>query len=621
MAQYLPDDPDHPDYQALERNYYKFRAGLEKRYPQVCAECEPKVIAKVQEAGYTAKTDFLRRAMERSRLNRATPKRRTLLDAANSAGRWLSWCALMLQVFWHFSMVDLILEGDIPIGEGQGWKRLLLRVLPWNSGLAALGDDLATWSFRATLLSAWWNPMFVQVYRGFSRHILGLEQWYGFQMVLVALRFFFPQLAKIDAPGVDQIRAQLAIHVFMVAMTIYVSLFILPSFVRRPRLCPYLPDITQITFLSKHSVRQDTTPLFGTPRDGAASPPMVPLSHRKEEATQNLSNVLDDILATPTPASRIHGAETSPSAFGQSRDLFQNTRSQAYDTEMDWSPTPATPPAFQAIPQTDLPFGHPETREAVPQNQFWAKVPPAPKPPSHKLFNPAPRASESIKNDREIFQARFGGGRLEPPRAAGNGGVVEFKDPAFFARGPSKLSSSGDGAGLADMFASSFSLGRDDPTPQKKKRTPGEHKNTSVNNPFSPQRVRAAAGVAEGQRRRARRARVFDAAFLTLLLGAWAYAMLYPSRHSPTILKTALAIAAALILRVGVDTIADARGGEIGGWTVAVGVSMTLCAVEVGSAAYLANKMWAEESVSQWGEQGLWTLGLMWGHQLWNAWC
>jgi hypothetical protein len=229
LAQYLPDDPDHPDYPALERNYYKFRAGLEKRYPQVCAECEPNVMARVEEAGYTAKTDFLRRTMERSRLNRATPKRRTFLDFANSMGSWLSWSGLMLQIFWHFSVVDLISRNDIPIGEGHGWKALLLKAIPLASGLAAFADDLAIWSFRVTLFSAWWNPMFVQVYRGFSRHILGLKQWYSFQAILVALRCFFPRLAKMDTPGIDQIRAQLAIHIFMVVMTIYVSLFLFPS--------------------------------------------------------------------------------------------------------------------------------------------------------------------------------------------------------------------------------------------------------------------------------------------------------------------------------------------------------------------------------------------------------
>ncbi|KAG8675787.1 hypothetical protein FPOAC1_001780 [Fusarium poae] len=34
LAQYLPDDPNHPEYAELERNYYRYRKGLEERYPQ-----------------------------------------------------------------------------------------------------------------------------------------------------------------------------------------------------------------------------------------------------------------------------------------------------------------------------------------------------------------------------------------------------------------------------------------------------------------------------------------------------------------------------------------------------------------------------------------------------------
>jgi hypothetical protein len=223
-----------------------------------------------------------------------------------------------------------------------------------------------------------------------------------------------------------------------------------------------------------------------------------------------------------------------------------------------------------------------------------------------------PRAKESIKKDREIFEARFGGGRLDPPAHAARDGDVQFKEPGFFA-GSQERSTTSDGAGLADMFAQSFSLGRDEAAPAKR---PKKHKNTSVNNPFSPQRMRPVAEVTEGQ---ARGSRVFDAVFLTLLLGAWAYAMLYPSEHSPSILKAALAVATVLAIRVGVDTITDAR--SVGSLAPAAAAGMVLCAAELGSAAYIANKIWNDEGISKWGEPGLWTLGVMWGHQLWNAWC
>ncbi|KAK2072935.1 hypothetical protein P8C59_007254 [Phyllachora maydis] len=70
LAQYLPDDPDAPDYAEREKKYYRFRKGLEQLYPQICAECEPKVRARLERAAYTAKTDMLRRMIDRTNANR-----------------------------------------------------------------------------------------------------------------------------------------------------------------------------------------------------------------------------------------------------------------------------------------------------------------------------------------------------------------------------------------------------------------------------------------------------------------------------------------------------------------------------------------------------------------------
>ena len=92
LAQYFPDDPSDPEYPQLERNYYRYRKGLEQRYPQVCDECAEKVEHRIRQAGYTAKTDHLRRMMDLSRGRKPTG-RTTVLDWVNSLGRttWRGW--------------------------------------------------------------------------------------------------------------------------------------------------------------------------------------------------------------------------------------------------------------------------------------------------------------------------------------------------------------------------------------------------------------------------------------------------------------------------------------------------------------------------------------------------
>ena len=65
LSEYLPDEDD-PQYEELEAALPQYKADLEKRYPQCCARCEPKVNAQLQQANYAAKSDHLRRMLERN---------------------------------------------------------------------------------------------------------------------------------------------------------------------------------------------------------------------------------------------------------------------------------------------------------------------------------------------------------------------------------------------------------------------------------------------------------------------------------------------------------------------------------------------------------------------------
>lgn len=224
LAQYFPDDPDHPDYPALERKYYKFRQDLEDRYPQMCADCEPKVLAKLNAAGYIAKTDFLRTAMERSRANRTSPRRRTMMFLTDSLGRWLWYGAFVCQLLWHLSATAYLLTSDLP-AEAQG--RYLLRAWNFTTRFIPSTESLIRLSLQMTVLGFWWNPKFPEIVRGFSRPILGLPKWYAFQAILALARYLFPKIVQLDVERAEQANAQLAIHVFVAGLVFYVSYMIL----------------------------------------------------------------------------------------------------------------------------------------------------------------------------------------------------------------------------------------------------------------------------------------------------------------------------------------------------------------------------------------------------------
>ena len=230
LAQYLPSDPSGPDYERLEKEYYRFRRNLETRYPQVCADCETKVGAAIKQASYTARTDHLRRMVERTRNIRQGRggSAKTALDWVDLAGRALWWGGLLVQLLWHLKLAIHILqmqdaEGGMrdpdaanPVGEAAAKLQPYVSKLPSEALLLKA-------SLAAGIFSAWWNPQFVKVARGFTRHLLGFTQWYSFQGLIVFFRFVYSSVAEV-VEGQTQ-SAQLSAHLIMAVFMVMVSRF------------------------------------------------------------------------------------------------------------------------------------------------------------------------------------------------------------------------------------------------------------------------------------------------------------------------------------------------------------------------------------------------------------
>jgi len=224
LAQYLPEDPDHPEYARLEKNYYNFRNKLERLYPQICAECEPKVQAQVDRAGYAARTDHLRRMMDKSRQQRVTPKKWSPLDSADWLGRSLWQGGLILQLLWHLAVIsDSIAVATRPLRDPDETPTWLVLFLGRITEFLPDTQLLISWSVVASIMSVWWNPRFVQVYRGFSKHVLGLSQWYIFQGLVVALRIAGRRATEFAVNAEVSKSAQLSLHGLLALAMVVVS--------------------------------------------------------------------------------------------------------------------------------------------------------------------------------------------------------------------------------------------------------------------------------------------------------------------------------------------------------------------------------------------------------------
>ncbi|PHH53412.1 Integral inner nuclear membrane protein ima1 [Ceratocystis fimbriata CBS 114723] len=420
LAQYLPEDPNDPEYAALERNYYSFRAGLEKRYPQICAACEPKVAARLRQARYTAKTDYLRRMMEQSRANRHARKGLTSLDVLHRSGKALWWAGVVAQLLWHMSMLDRLAVPLLDMLSRPQWFIRSIRLASTAVRLLPPAHDILNFGLVASLMALWWNPRFPQVFRGFSKPVLGLGSWYGLQAGGLVARFVFPRLDDMESSQADEAMAHLSVH--FVASMVFIYLLL----------------------ASRSVVKLDATPLFATSespsslsRPDKSPAPIrshsraVPEAKRELEA-KSLSSILDDILTTSPPRpssplspSPLRRTNFNSSPIGSSRPHMDSSPLQSGSPVSRHSnfshTTPVqqssfknhTPKRLQAISQDDDAMDWSPTQPQIP-------VPSAFQPPSTfqsgaSSLNPF-SSSVQLPHDNSLGFSRYKGSQTPTQR-------------------------------------------------------------------------------------------------------------------------------------------------------------------------------------------------------------
>ncbi|KAH7320819.1 Ima1 N-terminal domain-containing protein [Stachybotrys elegans] len=588
LAQYLPDDPSHPDYPELEKNYYRYRKSLEARYPQVCEMCAAKVDGRIRKAGYMAKTDHLRRMVERTRGRKPT-RRVTLMDWASRVGCWLWWTGLGLQMLWHFiSVVGLLEDGpDSPDGmrdpdnEEQSTKSL--EMLQKSLGYMPSADAAIQWSVTAAVLSIWWNPHFVQVNRGFTRHLLGLTQWYSFQGLIVFFRLVFRVAMGTKTEG-QSANSMLGAHALMAGL------------------------MTLIYVIAGRSIKVDTTPLFAQ-NETSVSPKQSKSMTRP--GTDDADSLLDQLngLGTRPSVTQSPTAVRGKHSFAsptQPRPAPPNTglnrqaqlgsmnlgnsmaaaQSFSYSDEMDWSPTPAHPPAlssFSASAATGSSFG---SRVEQPRTggAFWAKVPPAPANPAQRLRNPPkpPPVVEKPPKEENVFFTP----RQKTRHEAQADDMVSFKQPSFFA--PEQGSEEANS--LADLLSQSFSI-REDEEPA-----------------VGPQKTTAAAGAPTPMTARA--------ITLAVLLMLWLLVCFVPVPYSAETRIAIMGLSGTIAIQITGDTSHNTRQNGSPPGLEAYAAS-AVAAAELATICWVGWEGWKGEIDVR--MYGVGVLATMLGHQVWNT--
>lgn len=200
LAEYLPSQDD-PSYSEFEHALPGYRKKMEERFPQVCDDCAPAVDDRIRSTGYAAKTDHLRRMMDRTRGQ----------DALRKSWSWKSVVIMLGGIGWTLGCVGHLafhILGALPatgtedeLKDPDDLQSLLMCFVQGANDLryppscnqcfhAVLG-----YSLGLSLLCCWWNPRMQFKLRGGYGHVVGRADYYKLQLVALAVRFVSWKLA------------------------------------------------------------------------------------------------------------------------------------------------------------------------------------------------------------------------------------------------------------------------------------------------------------------------------------------------------------------------------------------------------------------------------------------
>ncbi|KAI4199379.1 MAG: hypothetical protein LQ350_004668 [Teloschistes chrysophthalmus] len=445
LSEYLPSQ-DHPQYFEYERGLPGYRRKMEERYPQVCANCAPAIERQIRATGYAAKSDHLRRLMERNRgagLRRPSWTWKSFLVSLGAMG-WTM--GLAVHLIWHL----LGALPRLPVEDGLVDEDVSQSVLScfFISALAPqsspsceqLLQPTLIYAFSMSLLCVWWNPKMQYKLRGGYGRIVGSVDFYKSQCIALILRFLSTTLTTKRYSFLQDQRTARALH----ALSLVIELLLAIS--------------------SFRSIRIDQRPVVSFQENYEPLVPpqaQVPQQLPRRAVTPPPKYCIDDSFLRkldPQPEETPYQPPTPP----PEEDGITE------DSMMDWTPEHNFRPAaaYQPLQSLSKPmFDGP--------SPFHGVLPPAPVSWAHRLRNPPnqPRFRKASEKKKEslfpakkqkhaVSDAASDAASQFSPASKGDsrsdiGSPVRFADPKFFA--PSDMNVTG----LESLFGDTFSLGRD----------------------------------------------------------------------------------------------------------------------------------------------------------------
>lgn len=219
LSTYFPD-PSDPRYAEYEARFPEFKANLEKRYPQVCADCVSLVNNRLQSMSYLTRAENLRVTLDKTRRGLVQRRRRGWRDLAIFLGSLAWFGSILCQFVWHMMGVAAVQGG------GGGLPQCLFLPLKRSTNTVCLEavNDILPWAHKLGLVSIWWNNRLLDSVHGAGR-LAKLNDYYFLQIVFLGIRFFTYRMIR----NMDETAPSEAAHAFML---VFIAVVGLPSSLR-----------------------------------------------------------------------------------------------------------------------------------------------------------------------------------------------------------------------------------------------------------------------------------------------------------------------------------------------------------------------------------------------------
>ncbi|KAL8787591.1 MAG: hypothetical protein Q9213_002153 [Squamulea squamosa] len=445
LAEYLPSQDD-PTYSEFEKALPNYRKKMEERFPQVCDDCAPAVDDRIRLTGYAAKTDHLRRMMDRTRGKGDHRKSWT----------WKNLVVLLGGIGWSISLLGhLVLHvfrglattaGEDGLSDPDDTQPLLtclvqdLFALRYPPSCSKYLNVFAGYTFGLGLLCCWWNPkMQFKLHGGYGR-VVGRADYYKLQLVALAIRFVTWKLAATDPTFTMEPRTTKAIH----ALSLVLELLVLVLSLRAIQ----IDQQPQVSFQEHY---EPLAPTQSWPQNPLAFKPISrDLSPSSRSRVQRFP--MEKLASPPSVPQQLPYQPPTPPPENDDEDMG-----------MDWTPQHVFQPAriyntLQAQPTFNEP------------SPFHGALPPAPVSWAQQLRNPTrPSFHKASDEKKETFFGKTTKRTLPddasevssqctpkgPSFMSGISTPVKFAPPRFFA--PADRMETG----LESLFEDTFTLSKD----------------------------------------------------------------------------------------------------------------------------------------------------------------